>query len=222
MQLPLSLVALGGCALLLAVAAGYGPLDWSHLRREISWSPFVFISGMFVVVRAREQLGLVLVTTVGTALGANLINNVPMALVMIIALRSVHVAAGTHQALVYGTLLGADLRPLYRSSVQPHERMPWLLPTLLVWVQVGAPGPKRSAPCCRAVAVVTQTHQGSRILQRPRRHAKRVGRPPPDVLWERLVQERLSFLGSPQQWHRRKFEDVVANEPLLLKRIISY
>ena len=100
-------MALGGAALLLAGAAWYRQLEWSRLRREISWSLFAFISGMFIVVRAIEDLGLtrafgqglvrlgggsalgsVLLTTFGTALGANLINNVPMALVMISTLRS--------------------------------------------------------------------------------------------------------------------------------------
>lgn len=145
LQLPLSPIALGGGALLLAAAAWYRQLDWGHLRREISWSLFLFIGGMFVVVRAMEDLGLttafgnalirlgggdalgtVLVTTAGTALGANLINNVPMALVMISALRSVHVAAGTHQALIHATIFGADLGPNL-TTVGSLATMLWLL-----------------------------------------------------------------------------------------------
>lgn len=145
LQIPLSLVALGGGALLLAGAAWWRQLDWVHLRGEISWSLFVFISGMFVVVQAMgdlgltqalghglvrlgggSALGLTLVTTVGTALGANLINNLPMALVMTSTLMSVHVAAGTHQTLVYGTILGADLGPNL-TTVGSLATMLWLL-----------------------------------------------------------------------------------------------
>jgi arsenical pump membrane protein len=115
------------------------------VRHEISWSLFGFISGIFLVVQAMDDLGLtkafgnglvglgggrafgtVLVTTVGTALGANLINNVPMALVMSSTLRSVHVAAGTHQALVYGTILGADLGPNL-TTVGSLATMLWLV-----------------------------------------------------------------------------------------------
>lgn len=130
LSLPLSFVALGGSAVLLACAAFYRQLEWTRLRGEISWSLFVFISGMFLVVRGVEDLGLtaafgrallalagtsqlraVLLVTGGTALGANLINNVPMALVMTSALQAVQVPAGTHTGLIYATILGADLGP---------------------------------------------------------------------------------------------------------------
>jgi arsenical pump membrane protein len=144
-QIPLSVVALGGAALLLAGAARYRQFAWDRVRHDISWSLFVFISGMFVVVRAMEDLGLttafgrglaraggggalgmVLVTTVGTALGANLINNVPMTLVMISTLRAIHVAAGTQQALVFSAMVGADLGPNL-TTVGSLATMLWLL-----------------------------------------------------------------------------------------------
>jgi Na+/H+ antiporter NhaD/arsenite permease-like protein len=57
-QAPLAFVALGGAAVLLAGALYHRRLEWSRLGREISWSLFVFISGMFLVVRAVENLGL--------------------------------------------------------------------------------------------------------------------------------------------------------------------
>jgi hypothetical protein len=50
--------------------------------------------------------------------------------------------------------------------------------------------------------------------------AARAGDPPADVLVERLVQERLQFLGSARQWHWRKFKDLVADELMLLEGII--
>lgn len=145
LQIPLSLIALGGSAILLGTAMWYRQLDWGRMRHDISWSLFVFIGGMFVVVQAVADLGVTnafgqglvrlggggalgttLVTTIGTALGANLINNVPMTLVMISALRAIHVAASTHQALVYSAILGADLGPNL-TTVGSLATMLWLL-----------------------------------------------------------------------------------------------
>ena len=127
---PLSLVALAGGLLLLGAAAWAGRLDVARWRRDISWSLFVFIAGMFVLVRGVEnlgitavfgrallhlagssQLGAVALVAGGTALGANLINNVPMALVMTSAVHSVHTSAATQSGMVLEMILGADLGP---------------------------------------------------------------------------------------------------------------
>ena len=51
-QASLAFVALGGAVVLLAGAPYHRRLEWSRLRREIPWSLFVFISGMFLVVHA--------------------------------------------------------------------------------------------------------------------------------------------------------------------------
>ena len=143
-RFPLSIVALGGSVFLMAGAAWYRCLDKGKLGREISWSLFVFISGMFIVVRGVENLGLpaalgqellklagdsplqaVLLTAGGTALGANLINNVPMALVMISVLGAIR-ANSINQALVYATILGADLGPNL-TTIGSLATMLWLL-----------------------------------------------------------------------------------------------
>lgn len=127
---PLSLVALAGSLLLLTCAAWARRLDVARWRRNISWSLFVFIAGMFVLVRGVENLGLtamfgqalphlagssqlgaVALVAGGTALGANLINNVPMALVMISAIHGVHTPAATQTGMVFALILGADLGP---------------------------------------------------------------------------------------------------------------
>jgi arsenical pump membrane protein len=131
---PLSLVALAGGLLLLGAAAWAGRLVVTRWRRDISWSLFVFSAGMFVLVRGIEnleitatfgrallqlagssQLGALALAAGGTALGANLINNVPMALVMISAIHSVHTSAATQTGMVFGMvfamILGADLGP---------------------------------------------------------------------------------------------------------------
>lgn len=127
---PLSLVALAGSLLLLGCAAWARRLDVARWRRDISWSLFVFIAGIFVLVRGVENLGLtamfgqalphlagssqlgaVALVAGGTALGANLINNVPMALVMISAIHGVHTPAATQTGMVFALILGADLGP---------------------------------------------------------------------------------------------------------------
>jgi arsenical pump membrane protein len=129
-HLPLGpVVVLGACALAL-LAWRIGQLDWKSLVRGISWSLFGFLTGMVIVVRGLTELGLterfgtwllalgtgstlraILVTAFGTALGANLINNVPMALVMRAALETSAPATLPQEALRYAALLGADLGP---------------------------------------------------------------------------------------------------------------
>ena len=144
-QAPLSLVALGGAVILLFGAWRHGHLAWSRLRREISWPLFIFISGMFLVIRGVENLGLTtwfgngliklsgtsllkasLLTAAGSALGANLINNVPMALVMISTLHSIGISGQAHLGLVYATILGCDLGPNL-TTVGSLATMLWLL-----------------------------------------------------------------------------------------------
>jgi arsenical pump membrane protein len=121
-------VAMVGAAILLAATAGQGRLDWRRLGQGISWGVFPFIAGMFLLVRGIEhqgataQLGALLgrlagqgtirpavVTTLFSAVGSNVINNVPMVAVMGAAIPTVHGAS--HAALVYGTLIGCDLGP---------------------------------------------------------------------------------------------------------------
>jgi arsenical pump membrane protein len=144
-QVPISVVALGGGGLLLVGASRCHCLDWRRLSREISWSLFAFIGGMFLVVRAVEHLGLTgafgntllhlagnspfratLLTAAGTALGANLINNVPMALIMISTISTIRMTANGHPALVYATILGADLGPNL-TTVGSLATMLWLV-----------------------------------------------------------------------------------------------
>ncbi len=109
---PLSLVALGGAALLLAGAWRWGAWTPRHWAGEISWPIFGFLAGMLVVVQGVENLGLtsafgrsllglagnspgaaVAVAAAGSAVGANAINNLPMGLVMVSAIRAVSPSA---------------------------------------------------------------------------------------------------------------------------------
>ncbi len=129
-QLPLGPVACCGALGLSLVAWRAGQLDPRRLARGISWSLFGFLTGMIVVVRGLEELGLterfgawllalgegsllrtVLVVTFGTAIGANLVNNVPMALIMRTALAQSTLSPSSLETLRFAVLLGADLGP---------------------------------------------------------------------------------------------------------------
>jgi arsenical pump membrane protein len=144
--LPLSLVALAGAALLLVGALGWGQLRTRELAAHISWSIFGFIAGMFIVVRAVEVSGLtalfgegllrlsggstfgaVFAGTLGAALGTNLINNVPMAVVLTSALKAVGTAASPlSRAFVAATIFGCDLGPNL-TTVGSLATVLWLL-----------------------------------------------------------------------------------------------
>ncbi len=145
-QLPLSLVASGGALLLFAGALYWKQATLHAAGKRISWSIFGFIAGMFIVVRAIEETGLtmklgesllrlsggtsfgaVMVGTFGTALGTNLINNVPMAVVMNSALASVQSAApAIRHGFVASTIFGCDLGPNL-TTVGSLATILWLL-----------------------------------------------------------------------------------------------
>jgi arsenical pump membrane protein len=99
--------------------------------KRISWSIFGFIAGMSIVVRSIEVTGLtaafgnwllqvsggnsfgaVMVGTAGSALGTNLINNIPMAVLMTSALGSIrHAPIAVQHGFVAATMFGCDLGP---------------------------------------------------------------------------------------------------------------
>jgi arsenical pump membrane protein len=145
-QFPLSVVSLAGAVLLLIGALCWKRTTLMETGRSISWSIFGFIAGMFVVVRAIEGTGLtvklghlllrlsggtsfgaVLAGTLGSALGTNLINNVPMAVVMNSALGSVqHAAPAVRNGFVAATIFGCDLGPNL-TTVGSLATILWLL-----------------------------------------------------------------------------------------------
>ncbi|MFD3166110.1 ArsB/NhaD family transporter [Herpetosiphon sp. NSE202] len=126
-QVPLAFVALAGAALLAALSWWAGSFKPKHALHELSPALFGFISGMFLVVRAIEHLGWterfgasllqgssaslgnIARVIFGSALGSNMINNVPMTLVMTSTLE--HLPTQPAPALIYGTIFGADLGP---------------------------------------------------------------------------------------------------------------
>jgi arsenical pump membrane protein len=145
-QFPLSLVALGGAFLLLIGALSWKQITFKALGGQISWSIFGFIAGMFIVVRAIEDtnlttqfgllllhlsggssLGSVLIGTLGAAIGTNLVNNVPMAVVLTSSLRGVqHIAPSTQLGFIAATIFGCDLGPNL-TTVGSLATILWLL-----------------------------------------------------------------------------------------------
>jgi len=142
---PAGVIAVAGAVLLLGGAIALGALDARRFVRDFSWSIFPFVAGLFVVVRGIESVGLTkpigkiltvgggnavvaaLVSTGVSAVGTNLINNVPMALVLntaVSATGNIHNAVG--HALVYGSLLGCDLGPNL-TTTGSLSTMLWLL-----------------------------------------------------------------------------------------------
>ena len=145
-QFPLSLIAMGGAALLLIGGLSWKRTSLNQVAGRISWSIFGFIGGMFIVVRAIEDTGLttmfgnwlihlsggtsvgaVMVGTAGAALGTNLINNVPMAVVMISALGGIqHAAPAIQHGFIAATIFGCDLGPNL-TTVGSLATVLWLL-----------------------------------------------------------------------------------------------
>lgn len=101
--IPPYVFSLAGAAILFAIGLRAGRVE-PGVVREISWSVFPFVIGLFVVVRAMENLRLaelmnrglaaghgskgltVLIGTFGAGLGSNFVNNIPMALLSISSL----------------------------------------------------------------------------------------------------------------------------------------
>jgi arsenical pump membrane protein len=145
-QFPLSVVAVTGMLLLLVGALFWKRTTLLEACKGISWSIFGFIAGMFVVVRAIEDTGLtlklgklllhlsggtsfgaVMVGAFGSALGTNLINNVPMAVVMNSSLGSIQNAApAIRNGFVAATMFGCDLGPNL-TTVGSLATIIWLL-----------------------------------------------------------------------------------------------
>jgi arsenical pump membrane protein len=146
LQVPLSFIAVGGALALLAGASYWKQTTLPDIGKQISWSIFGFIAGMFLLVQALEDTGLtaqfgqlllhlsggtslgaVLVGTLGTVAGTNLINNVPMAVVMTSALQHIqHAPSTVQQGFIAATIFGCDLGPNV-TTVGSLATVLWLL-----------------------------------------------------------------------------------------------
>jgi arsenical pump membrane protein len=120
-------VALAGCSILLIGGFGLKQIAWSELRREVSWELFPFVIGLFVVVKAVENIGIAsfavsllkqladhdflqtLAIAFISGIGSNIVNNIPMALVAISIVKELHQTAS--QQCMFASLLGCNLGP---------------------------------------------------------------------------------------------------------------
>jgi arsenical pump membrane protein len=145
-RFPLSLIAVAGAFLLLIGALRWKQSTLRETGKRISWSIFGFIAGMSIVVRSIEDTGLtarfgdwllklsggnsfgsVMIGTAGAALGTNLINNIPMAVVMTSALGSMqHAPPAVQQGFLAATMFGCDLGPNL-TTVGSLATVLWLL-----------------------------------------------------------------------------------------------
>jgi arsenical pump membrane protein len=131
LQFHLSLVSIAGAIALLFGAIYWRRTTYLETAKRISWSIFGFIAGMIIVVRAVEDTGITtkfgrwllqlsantgfgaaIVGTLGSAIGTNLINNVPMAVLMTSAMRPLQQApVAVRHGFVAGTIFGCALGP---------------------------------------------------------------------------------------------------------------
>jgi len=145
-RFPLSLIAVAGAFLLLIGALRWRQSTLRETGKRISWSIFGFIAGMSIVVRSIEDTGLtamfgdwllklsggnsfgsVMIGTAGAALGTNLINNIPMAVVMTSALGSMqHAPPAVQHGFLAATMFGCDLGPNL-TTVGSLATVLWLL-----------------------------------------------------------------------------------------------
>jgi arsenical pump membrane protein len=128
--LPLSYPAMGGAAILLACGFGFRRLKVEKVTSGISWSIFIFIFSLALLIKSLENAGVIqaLATelgklaahgplqalfsiTIGTAIGSNFINNWSMMMVSVSSLGSLAQGPGFDKVLVYGAIMGADLGP---------------------------------------------------------------------------------------------------------------
>jgi arsenical pump membrane protein len=138
---PVGVVAVTGAAGLLALRAARGRLAARRYAAEIEWEIFPFLAGLLVLVAAAERAGLggVVRAALGeadaagaaglaglglaTALAANAVNNLPLAVILGSGLRE---TAESARATVGAVLIGVDLGPSF-TTVGSLATMLWLL-----------------------------------------------------------------------------------------------
>ena len=126
-NVPPYVIALAGAGVLLIWAAVCKQVNKKAFQ-HISWSLFPFIVGLFIVIQGVQNLGLakyaalglvslqqsplwvqMLGTAFGTALGANVVNNIPMALLSISVLNEAHAALPIQLSALTGCNIGPNL-----------------------------------------------------------------------------------------------------------------
>ncbi len=128
---PLAYPAVGGAVLLLICGFGFKRVSVKTVTSDISWSIFLFIFALALLVKGLENAGVIKIladqlaalaahgplqalvsVTLGTALGSNLINNWSMMMVSVSSLGALSAhSAVVNNSLVYGAIMGADIGP---------------------------------------------------------------------------------------------------------------
>ncbi|WP_455381503.1 ArsB/NhaD family transporter [Salinispira pacifica] len=145
-SIPVSLVALAGGALLATGSAIFRRSPLRLLREGVNPQVFGFVAGMLVLVDGLTRLGIAnraadlliglagrgtpcgyLAAAFGAAAGANLVNNLPMAMILTAVITHAS-ALSDHmrQGLSYATILGSDLGPNL-TTIGSLATMLWLL-----------------------------------------------------------------------------------------------
>lgn len=128
-NIPIVGISVLGALALLMGARFLGGLSEKAILSQVSFSVLFFVIGMFIVVKGLQNTGLthifsnwlmslsdgslfkaILFTSFGTALGSNLINNVPMDLLMVTTLKAIP-QGPLSLPMGYATILGAGLGP---------------------------------------------------------------------------------------------------------------
>ena len=119
----LSFAALAGVGVMLIIGRLSGRVALGEVRKEVSWPLFAFVIGMVLLVAGAEQTFLegvtlrtfsdpriaLLVAAGASAIGSNIVNNVPMTL---LALPFIHSSVEeSRRSLTYGTLVGVNIGP---------------------------------------------------------------------------------------------------------------
>jgi len=121
--LPLAVPACVGAVALCGAALARRQIAVQRLNAGIAWPLFAFVPAMFAVIRGVEATWLprlpalsasdglpnLLLVAFGTAIGANLVNNIPMIAAMIGLLRGTGATIPDH--LAFATLIGTNIGP---------------------------------------------------------------------------------------------------------------
>ncbi|CAN5133648.1 ArsB/NhaD family transporter [soil metagenome] len=130
LDIPIGVVAMGGAVITAAIASLF---RWTTLRQvsgSVSWQLLPLVVGLFLVVRGVENAGFdilaqraflaaapgdgflqILAIAFGTALGSNLINNVPMTVVTINDLSPLLANGSLNETAAYAALIGTNVGP---------------------------------------------------------------------------------------------------------------
>ncbi|MEV4777555.1 arsenic transporter [Burkholderia sp. LMU1-1-1.1] len=127
---PISAVAAGGAALLLAVAARGHKISTRDVVRDAPWQIVVFSLGMYLVVYGLRNAGLTgyltgvlnqcagygvwgaaLGTGLITALLSSIMNNMPTVLIGALSIDATTAQGAVREAMIYANVIGSDLGP---------------------------------------------------------------------------------------------------------------